>query len=98
MPTCSPEATPAQPPISKAESPLLSMDVHVDEPLVPATTSAHEDGVLAPATVEATAPSTSTPTPNTSLTDDLRELADRPAPKKRKVAAPAIVRDSISDK
>jgi len=71
----------------------------VDEPLAPTTTGAHEDGAPAQATVEVTTLSISTPTPDpNTLTDGPPQLADRPAPKKRKITGPAIVSDCISDK
>ncbi|KAI0277095.1 hypothetical protein BC826DRAFT_1113951 [Russula brevipes] len=103
MPICCPEVTPAQPrATSEFESQMLpppSMDMHVDEPLAPTTTGAHEDGATAQVTVEATALSILTPTPNpNTLTDGPPQLADRPAPKKRKITGPAIVSDCISDK
>jgi hypothetical protein len=70
----------------------------VDEVLAPATTGAREDGMLAPEMVEGTLLSTSAPPMDALLTEGPPQSADGPAPKKRKVAAPAVVSKSISDK
>ena len=59
-------------------------------PAMPATTSA-------PATAQIL-DSTSTPLIDMSLEMGAAQSVEAPAPKKRKVAAPAVVSDSISDK
>jgi hypothetical protein len=71
----------------------------VHEKGIPAlTTGVREEGVPAPATVEGPLQSTSALPTDASLLEDPPQLANGPAPKKRKVAAPAIISDSISDK
>jgi hypothetical protein len=69
-----------------------------DENVSAAATDAHEEGVPAPAAVEETPLLTSAPPTIVSLTENPPQLLNGPAPKKRKIATPAIVSDSISDK
>jgi hypothetical protein len=78
--------------------PPIATDARVDEALTRMTTGAREDGVPAPATVGEILLSKSAPPADASLTEGLPQLADGPALKKRKLAAPAVVSDSISDK
>lgn len=87
--------------------PTTPTDTHADETGPPATTGVHEEGVstattglhkegvLASATAEGALPLTSA---QPTLTENLPQLGNGPAPKKRKVIARAIVSDSISDK
>jgi hypothetical protein len=71
----------------------------VHEEGIPAlTTGVHEEGVPAPTTVEGPLQSTSALPTDASLLEDPPQLANGPASKKKKVAAPAIISDSISDK
>ena len=80
----------------EAQAPATT-DACTNEARAPATTGVHEEGVPVPATVEGSHLSTSVPPINVSLTED-PQLANGHALKKRKVAAPAIVSNSISDK
>jgi hypothetical protein len=101
MPTGYPEATTTQSPTSEPDLytvPPTPMNVRVDKALAPTTTVARKGSVLAPATVDGTLLSTSTPPSNASLTEGLPQFADGPTRKKQKVAAPAVVSNSISDK
>jgi hypothetical protein len=74
------------------------MNAHVDKALAPTTMVACEGSVQALATVDGTLLSTSTPPTDASLTKDLPQFTDGPTHKKQKVAASAVVSDSISDK
>lgn len=92
-----------QPPTSQSDShtlPPVPTDAHADGGQPQATISVRNESVPAPATVDGTVSSTSAlPVPtDLSLTNDLPQLTNGPAPKKRRVAAPAIVSESISDK
>ena len=111
IPTGSPEATTAQPLTSNSDSDLhtvvtvlpMPTDVHADKAQAPATIGEREEGVPPPvATVEGSLLSTSAPPTGVSLPEDPPQLvnghSDGHAPKKRKVAAPAIISQSISDK
>lgn len=64
------------------------------------TTKGGHEGVSVPTTaaVEETLLLTSAPPTKALFTEDPPQLADGPALKKRKVAAPVIVNDAISDK
>jgi hypothetical protein len=96
-----PETTTTQSPTSEPDLHTVSpiaMDTRVDEALAPMTTGAHEDGVPTPATVGNTILSTSAPPVDASLTEGPPQLAGGLALKKWKVAAPAVISDSISDK
>jgi hypothetical protein len=80
------------------DSPMSTSAPPINETQAPATTGVHEEGVPAPAMVEESPMSTSAPPTDVPLTEDLPQSANGPAPKKRKVAARAIVSNSISDK
>ena len=104
MPTGSPEASTTQPPTSGSDShsvPPTPADTHTDETWAPATTSVHGERRSAPATVEpvgGTLLSRSAPSGDVLHAEDQPQSASGPPPKKRKVAAPATISDSISDK
>lgn len=76
---------------------LLTSAPPTDEMQGLMTPSAHEKGVQAPATVEKSLSTPALPT-NASLLEDPPQLANSPAPKKWKVAAHAIMSNSISNK
>ena len=73
------------------------MTTSVDETQVPATTVCKE-AVPAPATMEGSAMSTSALPTDMPLPEDPPQLSIGPAPKKWKVAAHAIISNTISDK
>jgi hypothetical protein len=101
MPTDCPEATTTQSPTSEPDLqtvPPIPTDAHVDKALAPVTTGACEDSVPAPEMVEGTLLSTSALPMDASLTEGPPQSADGPTPKKQKVATPAVVSKSISDK
>ena len=100
MPTGHPEARTVQPPSDLDLHMALPIptDVHADETQAPATTGIREEGVPAPATVEESPMSASALPTDVSLSEDSPQIASGPTPKKQKVAARAIVSDSISDK
>lgn len=98
-----PEATLTQPLASESES-----DPHIAQSAqkganaddAPSTIGVREEGEPTPETIEGALVSTSTPlNADESLTKDQSQLANGPpSTKKRKVAARAIISDSISDK
>jgi hypothetical protein len=100
MPAGCPEETTTQPPTfdSDLHTVLPTSAPPTNETQAPATTGVREEGIPAPAMVEESPMSTSAPPTDVSLTEDPPQSANGPAPKKRKVAARAIVSDSISDK
>ena len=73
-------------------------DACADIVQAPATTSVREEGIPASATVDGAPILTPAPPTDASSTEILSQVANGPTPKKRKVAARAIVSDSISDK
>lgn len=84
-------------PATTQEPLLLTPAPPTDETQVLTTTGAHEEHVPAPATMQESLSTPALPT-NASLPEVLPQLANGPAPKKRKVAARAITSNSISDK
>jgi hypothetical protein len=90
------EGVPA--PATMEESLLSTPAPPTDETQALTTTGVREEGVPAPATMEESLLSTPAPPTNASLPEVPPQLANGPAPKKRKVAARAIISDSISDK
>ena len=100
MPMDCPEATIQSPtPESDLHTvPPIAMDACVDKALAQITTGAHEDGMPALATVGEILLLTSAPLVATSLTEGLPQLVDGPASKRWKLAAPAVISNSISNK
>ena len=96
-------APPTGVPLAVAEGPVRlanGPDAQMGKALAPTTTGAREDCVPAPERAEGTLSSTSAPPTGVSLavTEEPPRLANGPAPKKRKVATPAVVSNTISDK
>ena len=83
--------TPTSRPDSHTVAPVPT-DTNVDKGQPQATTDSCEESVPVPGTV------TPAPPTNPSLAEDSPQLANGPAPKKRKVDAPAIISESISNK
>jgi len=81
----------------EAPAPTIT-DAPMDEAPTPVTTGVHGEAVSALATVQGTLPSTSDLPTDVSPTEGPSQITNGPVPKKRKVSAPAIVSDSISDK
>jgi hypothetical protein len=95
------EATMTQSPTSELDLHTvlpIAMDACMDEALAPMTTGACKDGMPTPATVGNTILSTSALPADASLTKGLPQLAGGLALKKWKVATPAVISDSISNK
>jgi hypothetical protein len=101
IPMDCPKTTMTQSPTSEPDLHTVSpiaMDAHMDEALALMTTGAREDGMPTPATVGNTILLTSAPPADASLTEGPPQLVGGPALKKWKVAAPAVISNSISDK